>query len=120
MITIQVVVEQKEHRKHTYQVNYTREIRICCYFLRMKKARSDIEDLIGHELLPVRPGRTAPPQSQNWVGYKFSLQSSLTGTLYTIWVTDGIICLFMMQKYLKVFQKEEDNKQKCLLSSKIS
>lgn len=60
MITTQVVVEQKEHRKHTYQVNYTRAIRICCYFLRTKKARSDIEDLIGHELLPVRPGRTDP------------------------------------------------------------
>ncbi len=60
IITTHVVVEQKEHRKHAYQVNYTRAIRICCYFLKTKKARSDIEKLIGHELLPVRPGRTDP------------------------------------------------------------
>lgn len=60
IITTHVVIEQKEHLKHTYQVNYTRAIRICCYFLKTKKARSDIEKLIGHELLPVRPGRTDP------------------------------------------------------------
>ena len=60
LITTHVVVKQKENRKHIYQVNYTRAIRICCYFLRTKKARSDIEKLIGHELLPVRPGRKDP------------------------------------------------------------
>lgn len=60
IITTHVVVKQKESRKHIYQVNYIRAIRICCYFLRTKKARSDIEKLIGHELLPVRPGRTDP------------------------------------------------------------
>ena len=60
IITTYIVVEQKEHRKYLYQVNYTRAIRICCYFLRSKKARSDIEKLIGHELLPIRPGRTDP------------------------------------------------------------
>ena len=60
IITTHVVVKQKESRKHIYQVNYTRAIRICCYFLRTKKARSNIEKLIGHELLPVRPGRTDP------------------------------------------------------------
>lgn len=60
IITTHVVVEQKESQKHAYQVNYTRAIRICCYFLKTKKARSDIEKLIGHELLPVRPGRTDP------------------------------------------------------------
>ena len=60
LITTHVVVKQKESRKHIYQVNYTRAIRICCYFLRTKKARSDIEKLIGHELLPVRPGRKDP------------------------------------------------------------
>ena len=60
IITTHVVVEQKETRKHVYQVNYTRAIRICCYFLKTKKARSDIEKLIGHELLPVRLGRTDP------------------------------------------------------------
>lgn len=60
IITTHVVVKQKECRKHLYQVNYTRAIRICCYFLKTKRARSDIEKLIGHELLPVRSGRKDP------------------------------------------------------------
>lgn len=60
LITTHVVIEKKEHRKHIYQINYTRAIRICCYFFRSKKARTDIEYLIGHELLPVRHGRTDP------------------------------------------------------------
>lgn len=59
-ITTHVVIKQKSTRKYNYQVNYTRAIRICCYFLRIKKARSDIEKLIGHELLPVRPDRKDP------------------------------------------------------------
>lgn len=59
-ITTHVVINQKNNRKHEYQVNYTRAIRICRYFLRIKKARSDITKLIGHELLPVRPGRKDP------------------------------------------------------------
>lgn len=59
-ITTHVVINQKNNRKHEYQVNYTRVIRICRYFLRIKKARSDITKLIGHELLPVRPGRKDP------------------------------------------------------------
>ena len=60
LITTHVVVKQKENRKHIYQVNYTRAIRICCYFLKTEKARTDIEKLIGHELLPVRSGRKNP------------------------------------------------------------
>lgn len=59
-ITTHVVITQKVDRKYEYQVNYTRAIRICCHFLRIKKARSDIEKLIEHELLPVRPGRKDP------------------------------------------------------------
>lgn len=59
-ITTHVVINQKNNRKHEYQVNYTRAIRICRYFLKIKKARSDITKLIGHELLPVRPGRKDP------------------------------------------------------------
>ena len=59
-ITTHVVINQKNNRKHEYQVNYTRAIKICRYFLRIKKARSDITKLIGHELLPVRPGRKDP------------------------------------------------------------
>lgn len=62
IITTSIVVEKKEGRKHTYQLNYTRAIRICRYFicLKQEKAPPDIEYLIGHELLPVRTGRTNP------------------------------------------------------------
>jgi hypothetical protein len=59
-ITTHVAINQKADRKYDYQVNYTRAIRICCYFLRTKKARSEIEKLIEHELLPVRPNRKDP------------------------------------------------------------
>ena len=62
IITANVVINQKEHRKHTYQINYTRAIKICCHFLALKEenAPPDVEYLIGHELLPVRPGRSDP------------------------------------------------------------
>jgi len=69
MITTKAVAKKKDGHKHSYQLNYTRAIRICCYFLsiRKEKAPPDVEYLIGHELLPVRPGRTDPrkvkPQS---------------------------------------------------------
>lgn len=47
--------------KHTYQLNYTRAIHICRYFLTIRKgAPPDVETLIGRELLPVRPGRSDP------------------------------------------------------------
>ena len=64
-----VVVNQKASCKHIYQLNDTRAMRICCHFLSIKeeKAPPDVEYLIGHELLPVRSGRTDPrkvkPQS---------------------------------------------------------
>lgn len=60
IITTRVVVTQKEHRKHIYQVNYTRAIRICVFFLRTEKSPPDVESLIRRELLPVRPGRSNP------------------------------------------------------------
>lgn len=69
IITCAVVVEKNRNRKHTYQVNYTRAIHICHYFLSIKKEKAppDVEYLIGHELLPVRTGRSDPrkvkPQS---------------------------------------------------------
>lgn len=69
IITTNVVARKKDGCKHSYQLNYTRAIRICCYFLSIKKEKAppDVEYLIGHELLPVRPGRTDPrkvkPQS---------------------------------------------------------
>lgn len=69
IITCAVVVGKNKNRKHTYQVNYTRAIHICHYFLSIKKEKAppDVEYLIGHELLPVRTGRSDPrkvkPQS---------------------------------------------------------
>lgn len=69
IIAINVVVKQKVGCKYIYQLNYTRAMRICCHFLSIKeeKAPPDVEYLIGHELLPVRSGRTDPrkvkPQS---------------------------------------------------------
>jgi len=54
----------KKHRyktKHTYQLNYTRAIHICRFFLSIReKAPPDVESLISRELLPVRPGRSDP------------------------------------------------------------
>lgn len=69
IITGSVVVEKKGNRKHMYQLNYTRAIHICRHFLSIKKEKAppDVEYLIGHELLPVRTGRSDPrkvrPQS---------------------------------------------------------
>lgn len=62
IITTNVVVKKKEGCKHMYQLNYTRAIRICRHFLSIKKEKAppDAEYLIGHELLPIRPGRTDP------------------------------------------------------------
>ena len=48
-------------RKHCYQLNYTRAIHICRFFLSIRKrAPPDVESLISRELLPVRPGRSDP------------------------------------------------------------
>lgn len=69
IITTAVAISQKQERKHTYQLNYTRAIKICHYFLRVKNKKTppDVENLIRHELLPVRLGRKDPrkvkPQS---------------------------------------------------------
>ena len=56
-------VAQISHRprKHLYQLNYTRAIHICRFFLSIRKgAPPDVEFLISRELLPVRPGRSDP------------------------------------------------------------
>ena len=62
IITTKVAVEKRKNRKYDYQLNYTRAIRICCYFVSLKKEKipPDVEYLIGRELLPVRPGRKDP------------------------------------------------------------
>ena len=61
-ITTRTIARQSEQkRKHAYQLNYTRAIHICRYFLTIRKeAPPDVESLISRELLPVRPGRTDP------------------------------------------------------------
>ena len=56
-------VTQISHRprKYNYQLNFTRAIHICRFFLSIRKgAPPDVEFLISRELLPVRPGRTDP------------------------------------------------------------
>lgn len=65
-ITTKIVVKKKENRKYAYQLNYTRAIRICCYFLTLKpkKAPPDIEQLISKELLPIRLGRSSPRKNR--------------------------------------------------------
>lgn len=59
-VTTQVVMKQRDRcRKHTYQINFTRAIHICRFFLSsQKEAPPDLEYLISQELLPVRPGRS--------------------------------------------------------------
>ena len=61
-ITMHTIVNQKiAHRKHAYQLNYTRAIHICRHFLSIKKeAPPDVEFLISKELLPIRSGRKDP------------------------------------------------------------
>lgn len=62
IIATNVVLKKKDGCKHTYQLNYTRAMRICCHFPSIKKEKAplDVEYLIGHELLPVRPRRKDP------------------------------------------------------------
>ncbi|MBP5168231.1 MAG: IS4 family transposase [Oscillospiraceae bacterium] len=61
-ITARTIMRQSNRkRKHSYQLNYTRAIHICRFFLSIRKgAPPDVEFLISRELLPVRPGRTDP------------------------------------------------------------
>lgn len=59
-ITTRTIMRQiNRKRKHSYQLNYTRAIHICRFFLSIRKeAPPDVESLISRELLPVRPGRS--------------------------------------------------------------
>ena len=61
-ITTRTIMRQSNRRrKHSFQLNYTRAILICRFFLSIRKgAPPDVEFLIGRELLPVRPGRSDP------------------------------------------------------------
>ena len=61
-ITTKTFIRQSNReRKHYYQLNFTRAIHICRFFLSIRKgAPPDVESLISRELLPVRPGRSDP------------------------------------------------------------
>lgn len=72
-ITTRTLSRQPRRRtKHTYQLNYTRAIHICRYFLSLReKAPPDVEILISRELLPVRPGRLDPRKVRNQSAVSF-------------------------------------------------
>ena len=61
-ITTRTIMRQSNRkRKHPYQLNYTRAIHICRFFLSIRKgAPPNVEFLISRELLPVRTGRSDP------------------------------------------------------------
>lgn len=75
IITMSILVKEKKERKHRYQINYTHAIRICRYFLSIKKEKAppDVEYLISHELLPVRTGRSDPRKvkPQSWISFLY-------------------------------------------------
>lgn len=75
VITGEVIIDKNERKKHVYQLNYTRAIHICCYFLSVKKEKAppDVEYLIRHELLPIRTGRTKPRKvrSQSMISFLY-------------------------------------------------
>ncbi len=59
MITLNVVIDYDNNRKHTYQVNFTNAITICKrFYLYFKdKQPPDVEALICKYISPVREGR---------------------------------------------------------------
>lgn len=61
IITLNVVITKKQ-RKHTYQVNFTKAIRICIYFFKqpINESPPDVEALIQKNILPIRKGRKDP------------------------------------------------------------
>ena len=73
IITTKVVVHKRKNQKYNYQLNYTRAIRICCYFVSLKKEKipPDVEYLIGRELLPIRPGRKDPRKVKTQAAISF-------------------------------------------------
>jgi hypothetical protein len=64
MITLNVVIEQDNNRKYTYQVNFTNAMTICIKFLKCYKDRHPphVEALIKKYILPIREGRNFPRQ----------------------------------------------------------
>ena len=67
-----IMLQSNRKRKHSYQLNYTRAIHICRFFLSIRKeAPPDVEFLISRELLPVRPGRTDPRKVKTQAAVSF-------------------------------------------------
>lgn len=55
------VAEKKKKKKHTYQINFSRAIKECRYFLMCKlNDPPDVESVIKKYMLPIRPGRSNP------------------------------------------------------------
>lgn len=70
-ITTHVVIEQKD-TKYIYQVNFSMAMKICHYFIRLRKGEPppDVESLIGSYTLPIRLGRVYTRQ------HRFQLPAS--------------------------------------------
>ena len=59
IITMSVVVKQKDKRKYIYQVNFTMAIDICLHYFKQKSGIKppNVEALIQRYILPIRPDR---------------------------------------------------------------
>ncbi len=56
IISMKVCVNQND-KAYVYQINYAEAIHICKHFIRNKESPSNVEALIGKNILPVRPDR---------------------------------------------------------------
>ena len=74
------VVEHTENISKKNQVNFTIAIYICREYLRRKRKLRppDVVKLIEKHILPIRPGRREPSESQTSGVSKFSIQGSIT------------------------------------------
>ena len=59
LITSHVII-QRNHRKYTYQANFSAAVHICRQFLRGAVSPPNVEALIARFITPIRPGRNEP------------------------------------------------------------
>ena len=64
LITSHVVIQNKR-RKYVYQTNFTAAVHICRQFLRGAVSPPKVEALIEQQVVPIRPGRSAPRRMKN-------------------------------------------------------
>lgn len=64
LLTSHVAI-QKKHRKYVYQTNFTAAVHICRQFLWGAVTPPKVEDLIKQQIVPIRPGRSAPRKAKN-------------------------------------------------------